>query len=79
MVNAHLRVVSVTDVITLTPEDTKVDRDQQSTVGNELIQGWRDDSAVNGTGYSSRGPRFNSQYPHGNSQPSVTPGSDTLT
>ena len=37
--------------------------------------GWRDGSAVKSAGCSSRGPEFNSQQPHGGSQPSVT-GSD---
>jgi hypothetical protein len=32
------------------------------------IRGWRDGSAVKNTGCSSRGPRFNSQHPHGGSQ-----------
>jgi hypothetical protein len=39
--------------------------------------GWRDGSAVKSTDYSSRGPEFNSQKPHGVSQPSVM-GSDDL-
>jgi hypothetical protein len=34
-------------------------------------EGWRDDSAVKSTGYSSRGPEFKSQQPYGGSQPSV--------
>jgi hypothetical protein len=33
---------------------------------------WRDGSAVKSTNCSSRGPEFNSQQPHGGSQPSVT-------
>jgi hypothetical protein len=33
--------------------------------------GWKDFSAVKSTGCSSRGPEFNSQQPHGGSQPSV--------
>jgi hypothetical protein len=33
--------------------------------------GWRDGSAVKSTCRSSRGPEFNSQQPHGGSQPSV--------
>jgi len=33
--------------------------------------GWRDGSVVKGTKCSSRGPEFNSQQPHGGSQPSV--------
>ena len=40
---------------------------------------WRDGSAVEGTGSSSRGPGFKSQYPHGSSQLSVTPRSDIFT
>jgi hypothetical protein len=40
-------------------------------------EGWRDSSVVKSTGCSSRGPEFNSQQPHGGSQPSVM-GSDTL-
>jgi hypothetical protein len=39
--------------------------------------GWRDGSAVRSTGCSSRVSEFNSQHPHGGSQPSVT-GSDAL-
>jgi hypothetical protein len=40
--------------------------------------GWGDDSVVKSTDYSSRGPEFNSQQPHGGgSQPSVM-GSDAL-
>jgi hypothetical protein len=42
-----------------------------------LIEGWRDDSTVKSTDCSSRGPEFNSQKPHGGSQPSVI-GSDAL-
>ena len=33
--------------------------------------GWRDGSAVKSIDCSSRGPEFNSQQPHGGSQPSV--------
>ena len=33
--------------------------------------GWRDGSAVRSTDCSSRGPEFNSQLPHGGSQPSA--------
>jgi hypothetical protein len=32
---------------------------------------WRDGSLVNSIDYSSRGPAFKSQQPHGGSQPSV--------
>ena len=48
---------------------------------NKQPRGWRDDSVVKNTGCSSRGPRFNSQYPHGGSQLSVTsvPGDPTPT
>jgi hypothetical protein len=41
------------------------------------VRGWRDGSAVKSTDCSSRGPEFNSQQPHGGSQPSVM-GSDAL-
>jgi hypothetical protein len=34
-------------------------------------EGWRDGSVVKSTDCSSRGPEFNSQQPHGGSQPSV--------
>jgi hypothetical protein len=33
--------------------------------------GWRDSSAVKSTDYSSEGPEFKSQEPHGGSHPSV--------
>jgi hypothetical protein len=46
-------------------------------VHKKLSRGWRDDSVVKSTDYSSRGPEFNSQKPHGGSQPSVI-GSDAL-
>jgi hypothetical protein len=36
------------------------------------MRGWRDGSVVKSTGCSSKGPRFNSQYPHGGSQLSIT-------
>jgi hypothetical protein len=38
---------------------------------NLYSRGWRDGSAVNSTDCSSRGPEFNSQQPHGDSQPSI--------
>jgi hypothetical protein len=38
---------------------------------------WRDGSAVKSTDCTSRDPEFNSQQPHGGSQPSVM-GSDAL-
>ena len=34
-------------------------------------QGWRDGSVVKSTDSSSKGPEFNSQQPHGGSQPSI--------
>jgi hypothetical protein len=37
------------------------------------FRGWKDGSMVKSTGCSFRGPRFNSQYSHGNLKPSVTP------
>jgi hypothetical protein len=41
---------------------------------------WRDDdSAIKSIGYSSREPTFNSQHPHGSSQPSVTPVPGNMT
>ena len=40
-------------------------------VKKERIGGWRDGSAVKSTDCSSRGPEFNSQQPHGDSQPSI--------
>jgi hypothetical protein len=33
------------------------------------VEGWRDSSAVKSTDYSSEGPEFKSQQPHGGSQP----------
>jgi hypothetical protein len=38
---------------------------------------WRDGSVVKSTDCSSKGPEFNSQQPHGGSQPSVM-GFDVL-
>jgi hypothetical protein len=43
----------------------------------EYSKGWRDGSAVKSTDCSSRGPEFNSQHPHGGSQPSIM-GFDNL-
>jgi hypothetical protein len=42
-----------------------------------MFQGWRDGSEVKSTGCSFKGHEFNSQQPHGGSQPSVM-GSDAL-
>ena len=36
-----------------------------------VSEGWRDGSAAKLTGYSSRGPEFNSQQPHCDSQSPV--------
>jgi len=47
------------------------------TLFQRIKQAWRDGSAVKSTGCSSRGPEFNSQSPHGGSQPSIL-GSDAL-
>jgi hypothetical protein len=41
------------------------------------FRGWRDGSAVKSIDCSSRGLEFNSQHPHGGSQPSVI-GYDAL-
>ena len=54
----------------------------QSQLGYEKVlkrreEGWRDGSVSKSTDCSSRGPEFNSQQPHGGSQPSVM-GSDAL-
>jgi hypothetical protein len=43
----------------------------------KAMRGWRDGSEVKSTDCSSRGLEFNSQQPHGGSQPSVM-GSDAL-
>jgi hypothetical protein len=43
----------------------------------QRTRGWRDGSVVKIIDCSSRGPKFNSQQPHGASQPSVM-GSDAL-
>lgn len=42
---------------------------------NQTVQAWRDGSAVN-TDCISRELRFNSRYPHDDSQLLVTPGSN---
>jgi hypothetical protein len=44
---------------------------------NNVSQDWRDDSVVKSIDCSSRGLEFNSQQPHGGSQPSVM-GSEAL-
>lgn len=35
----------------------------------ERVEGWRDDSAAEGTRFSCRGPMFGSQDPHGSLKP----------
>lgn len=39
----------------------------------KMWSGWSDSSAVNSTGCSYKGPTLDSQNPHADSQPSVTP------
>jgi len=68
-----------TDIHTVMHMDTK---NVLEVNGHCLLQkllrgGWRDGSVVKSTDCSSRGPEFNSQQPHGGSQPSVM-GSNTL-
>jgi hypothetical protein len=46
-------------------------------IDRNISKGWRDGSTVKSTDCSSRGPEFNSQQPHGGSQPSVM-GSDAF-
>jgi hypothetical protein len=36
-----------------------------------FLMGWRDGSTIKSIDWSSRGPEFNSQQPHGGKQPSV--------
>ena len=43
----------------------------------DMVVSWRDGSGVKSTDCSSRDPEFNSQQPHGGSQPSVM-GSDAI-
>jgi hypothetical protein len=42
------------------------------------LVGWRDGSVVKSIDCSSEGPEFNSQQPHGGSQPSFVMRYDTL-
>ena len=49
------------------------------TLQETRLQGWWDGSVVKSSDYSSRGPRFKSQHPHGSSQLSVTPVPENLT
>jgi hypothetical protein len=55
------------------PKATFVDEEGRlaGIVLTHLASGWRDGSAVKNTDCSSKGPEFNSQQPHGGSQPSV--------
>ena len=43
-----------------------------------FLKDWRVGSAVKSTGCSCRGPRFDSQHPHGGSQSSVIPVPERL-
>ena len=54
--------------ITETIQDlkTEIEKNKENT-----SLGWRDSSVVKSTACSSKGPEFNSQQPHGVSQPSV--------
>jgi hypothetical protein len=58
-----------------------IKKNPQKKIRDILIKkeagGWSDGSVVKSTDGSSRGPEFNSQQPHGGSQPSVK-GSDAL-
>jgi hypothetical protein len=51
-----------------------INKDANRPQKNEKkVQGWRDGSVVKSTDCSSKGPEFNSQQPHGGSQPPVMP------
>jgi hypothetical protein len=52
-------------------------RELWEVLAHQKLWGWRDGSPVKSTDCSSRGPEFNSQQPHGGSQPTVM-GSDVL-
>jgi hypothetical protein len=59
-------------------EDEKYDEESAKQLIKEVVfRGWSDVSAIKSTDCSSRGSEFNSQQPHGGSQPSVM-GSDAL-
>lgn len=54
---------------------------QENTQTRSKARAWRDDSKVKNAGFPSRGSRFDSQIPHSDSLPSLTPvqgESDTL-
>jgi hypothetical protein len=53
------------------------DRANNNKQVRSMLEGWRDGSVVKGTDGSSKSPEFNSQQPHGGSQPSVM-GSDAV-
>lgn len=56
------------------------DGTDKNVARNKRFMGsWEDDLAVKNIGCSSRGSRFNSQHPHGRSQPSLTPVPGGLT
>jgi hypothetical protein len=59
------------------PGQPGVHRETISKTKTKTFRSLGDGSAVKNTGCSSRGPEFNSQQPHGGSQPSVM-GSDAL-
>lgn len=44
----------------------------------EILGGWRDGLVVKRTGWSARGPGFDSKHPHGSSQWSVIPVTGNL-
>lgn len=46
---------------------------QENTQTRSKARAWRDDSKVKNAGFSSRGSRFDSQIPHSDSLPSLTP------
>jgi hypothetical protein len=60
---------------TISQADCRVSK--KSCFRNKVHRGWRDGSAVESTGCSSRGPKFNSQQSHGGSQ-SLIMRSDAL-
>jgi hypothetical protein len=60
----------------LTQNRSKKKTKNKQTNKKKLL-GWRHGSVVKSTNCSSRGPEFNSQQPHGGSQPFVM-GSDAL-
>jgi hypothetical protein len=54
-----------------TEEVKKDTRSRQTPVKKTITRGWRGGSVVKNTDCSSRSPEFNSQQPHGTSQPSA--------